>query len=162
MSKALRSACPINLSLELLGDRWTLLVLRDVMFGDMRTFRQLQANSLEGIATNILANRLGRLVEAGLLTRRGDPGHKQKAIYSLTETAIQLVPALALLAGWGSRHLPAGPGFAARAQALEEGGPTMWKAFMAELRHLHLGANAPKRSVRADLHDAYARALGAP
>jgi DNA-binding HxlR family transcriptional regulator len=160
MSKAFRSTCPINLSLELLGDRWSLLVLRDVMFGDARTFRQLQGNSLEGIATNILADRLGRLIEAGLLTRRGDPGHKQKAIYSLTEAAIQLVPALALLAGWGSRHLPAGPGFAARAQALEDGGPIMWEAFMAELRHLHLGAESPKLSIRGHLDEVYAKADG--
>jgi DNA-binding HxlR family transcriptional regulator len=159
MTKTLRSTCPINLSLELLGDRWTLLVLRDIMFGDFRTFRQLQGNSLERIATNILADRLGRLVEAGLLTRRDDPTHKQKAIYSLTETAIQLVPVFAQLAGWGRRHLPAGPGFAERAQALEEGGPALWEAFMAELRHHHLDAEAPEHSVRSVLDQAYKGAI---
>jgi DNA-binding HxlR family transcriptional regulator len=161
MTKTHRSTCPINLSLEILGDRWSLLVLRDIMFGDIRTFRQLQANSLEGIATNILADRLARLVEAGLLTRSADPVHKQKAIYSLTEMAIQLVPALALLAGWGGRHLPAGPAFAARAQALEQGGPALWEAFMAELRHLHLGTELPARSVKAQLDDVYAKASSA-
>jgi DNA-binding HxlR family transcriptional regulator len=59
-----RSGCPINATVEVFGDRWTLLVLRDIVFGDRRYFRELQANS-EGIASNILADRLKRLVEVG-------------------------------------------------------------------------------------------------
>ena len=64
MSGAHRSGCPINLTLEVLGDRWSLIVLRDVMFGNCRRFRELPARSEEGIASNILADRLKRLVEA--------------------------------------------------------------------------------------------------
>lgn len=87
-----RSGCPINLTLETFGDRWGLIILRDIMFGRRRTFRSLLGESIEGIASNILADRLKRLTANGLLSRSGDPGHKQKAIYSLTEKAIELVP----------------------------------------------------------------------
>jgi hypothetical protein len=67
-----RSGCPINATIEVFGDRWSLLVLRDIVFGDRRYFRELQAGSEEGIASNILADRLKRLVELGLLTRQVD------------------------------------------------------------------------------------------
>ena len=134
-----RSGCPINLSLEVFGDRWSLIVLRDMIFGGRRHFRELLTRSEEGIASNILADRLRRLTELGLITRTGDPSHKQKAIYSLTEPAIQLVPIMAHLGAWGRRHLPVTPELAIRAQLLEEGGPPMWEDFMAELREAHLG-----------------------
>jgi DNA-binding HxlR family transcriptional regulator len=150
-----RSGCPINLTLELLGDRWSLIVIRDVMFGNRRHFRELMHQSEEGIASNVLADRLKRLLDAGLLSKRDDPTHRQKAIYSLTDAAIELVPLLAHMGAWGRRHAPASPELAIRAQLLEEGGPRMWNAFMAELRGLHLGAPAPKRSVLAELQAAY-------
>ena len=86
-----RSGCPINLTLEVLGDRWSLIVIRDVMFGNRRRYRELLTRSEEGIASNVLADRLKRLVAAGLLSRKDDPGHKQSAIYSLTEPAIGAV-----------------------------------------------------------------------
>lgn len=157
-----RSGCPINLTLEVLGDRWSLIVLRDIMFGDRRHFRELLGGSEEGIASNILADRLRRLVEAGLLSRRGDPTHRQKAIYRLTEPAIQLVPLLVQMGAWGRRHLPVSAALSARAALLEDGGPAMWDAFMAELRHLHLGARRPRRSVLGELRTAFeeARARG--
>lgn len=154
-----RSGCPINLSVEVLGDRWSLVVLRDIMFGNFRTYGELHANSLEGIATNILANRLKRLMEEGLVTASADPTHKQRTIYNLTEMAIALVPVMAQLGAWGSRFLPASPQLSARAIALAEGGPQLWDAFTAELRYLHLGAPRPPRSVLAELDAAY-RAAG--
>ena len=150
-----RSGCPINLTLEMLGDRWSLIVIRDVMFGNRRHFRELLNRSEEGIASNILADRLKRLVEAGLLTRQDDPTHKQKAIYSLAEPAIQLVPLLAQMGAWGRRHTPASEELSIRAQLLEEGGPPMWEAFMAELRARHLGAEASGASVLERLQAAY-------
>jgi len=71
-----RSGCAINAAVEVIGDRWSLLVLRDVMFGNRRHFRVLQERSEEGIASNILADRLGRLVAEGLLTRaQVEPHH---------------------------------------------------------------------------------------
>jgi DNA-binding HxlR family transcriptional regulator len=150
-----RSGCPINLTLETLGDRWSLIVIRDVMFGNRRHYGDLLRFSEEGIASNILADRLARLVGAGLLSRTADPSHKQKAIYSLTEPSIELVPLLAQMGAWGRRHTPASKELSIRAQLLEEGGERMWKAFMAELRSIHLGAPAPRRSVIAELQAAF-------
>jgi len=155
-----RSGCPINLTLEILGDRWSLIVIRDVMFGNRRHYRELLNSSEEGIASNILADRLKRLVDAGLLSRRDDPNHKQKAIYSLTEPAIQLVPLLAQMGAWGRRHTAASEALSIRAQLLEEGGEPMWEAFMTELRSLHLGTPSPERSVIAELQAAFERVSG--
>ena len=150
-----RSGCPINLTLEMLGDRWSLLVIRDMMFGNRRHFRELLGQSEEGIASNILADRLKRLMAAGMITRADDPSHKQKAIYSLTEAAIELVPMFAQMGAWGRRHRPVSEELSIRAQLLEEGGPPMWAAFMEELRADHLGAPRPARSVRGELQAAY-------
>jgi DNA-binding HxlR family transcriptional regulator len=154
-----RSGCPINLTLEVLGDRWSLIVIRDIMFGNRRHFRQLMTLSDEGIASNVLADRLKQLLKAGLLSKSDNPAHRQKAVYSLTEAAIELVPLLAHMGGWGRRHMPATPELSIRAQLLEEGGQPMWEAFMAEFRSLHLGAPAPERSVLAELRAAFAAAL---
>src|SRR5687768_18302228 len=89
---AVKSGCAINLATEVIGDRWSLVVLRDMMFGNYRHFRELLSNNMEGIASNILASRLKHLQEMGLITCAQDPSHKQKLIYSLSEPAIQLVP----------------------------------------------------------------------
>ena len=156
-----RSGCPINLTLEVLGDHWSLIVIRDVMFGNRRSYGELLEGSEEGIATNILATRLRSLVKAGLLSRRPDPSHRQKVTYSLTEASIELVPLLAEMGAWGRRHTPVSRELSVRAELLEKGGPPMWKAFMAELRALHLGTPMPKRSVIAELRAAYQRALKA-
>jgi DNA-binding HxlR family transcriptional regulator len=152
-----RSGCPINLALEVLGDRWSLIVIRDIMFGNRRHFRELLTRSEEGIASNILAARLKRLVEAGLLSRSDDPDHRQKGIYSLTEKAIQLVPVLVQLGAWGRRHLPTSPELAIRQQLMEEGGPPLWSAFADELRHIHLETPLPegRESVIARLQAAF-------
>jgi DNA-binding HxlR family transcriptional regulator len=115
-----------------------------MMFGNRRHFRELLAKSEEGIASNILAARLKRLTETGLVTRADDPTHKQKAIYSLTERAIQLVLLLAHMGAWGRRHLPVTDELAIRAQLLEEGGPDLWNDFMDELRETHLGMKRSK------------------
>jgi DNA-binding HxlR family transcriptional regulator len=158
-----RSDCPINLAIEVLGDRWSLVVLRDVMFGNRHHFRELLAGSQEGIASNILADRLKRLLAAGLIGKADDPSHRQKAIYSLTEKAIQLVPLFAHMGAWGRRHLPVTHELSVRAQLLEEGGPDLWADFMDELRAVHLGAPAPAGpSVSERLAAAYEEARGAP
>ena len=137
-----RSGCPINLTLEMLGDRWSLILIRDIMFGNRRHYRELLSLSEEGIASNILADRMKRLVETGLLSRRDDPTHKQKAIYSLTEPAIQLVPLLAHMGAWGRRHTPASHELSVRAELLEKGGEPMWEAFMADAQHTSWRAGA--------------------
>ena len=157
MKESQRSGCPINLSLEVIGDKWSLLVIRDMMFGNRRHFSELLTNSDEGIASNILADRLQRLVDAGLVSRAADPTHKQKVVYSLTEPAIQLVPVMAALGSWGRRHLPVSRELSIRAELLENGGPELWDAFMDELRELHLGIDRGPgaRSVLAELTDSY-------
>lgn len=159
MRKTGRSGCPINLTLEQLGDRWSLIVIRDVMFGNRRSYGELLAQSEEGIASNILAERLKRLTALGLLSRRSDPEHRQKGIYSLTEASIQLVPLLAQMGAWGRRHTRPSIELSVRAELLEKGGPALWRGFMAELRHLHLGARRPRRSVFGELQAAYEKAL---
>ncbi len=147
MSDEQRSGCPINLALEVFGDRWTLLVVRDLMFGGKRHYREF-LHSDEGISSNILADRLNMLVEQGIVTRTGDPTHKQKAIYSLTETGIALLPVLIQMGIWGRKHRPATPELARVSAWLEKGGPTLWAEVAAELRRTHLGAPATVKTTR--------------
>lgn len=158
MNEEHRSGCPINLSLEVFGDKWSLLIIRDMIFGGKRHFREL-LRSQEGISSNILADRLKMLVQIGMLTKADDPSHKQKAIYSLTEMAISLVPVLAQLGAWGRVWLPVSEELSIRAKLLEEGGPAMWEAFMNELREEHLRIVADTKrdapGVRAQLQTAY-------
>lgn len=134
-----RSGCPINLAIELIGDRWTLLILRDIVFANRRHFRELLRGSDEGITSSVLADRLDRLVDAGILTRADDPTHKQKAVYSLTSSGIDLVPVLAAIGNWGVAHCPADPHKSAAARELHYDMPESWAALMTQLcaDHLH-------------------------
>ena len=133
-----RSGCPINAAVEVLGDRWSLLVLRDVIFGDRRYFRALLTGSTEGIATNILADRLVRLVEAGILTR-GTAARGQRARYSLTEAGIQTLPIICAIGNWGLDWRPGSPQLRNRHQFMREEGPAFIEELMDELRVRHLG-----------------------
>ncbi|QOF70174.1 helix-turn-helix domain-containing protein [Aminobacter sp. NyZ550] len=160
MNQQHRSGCPINLTLEVVGDKWSLIVLRDMMFGNRRHFRELLTQSEEGIASNILADRLRRLLDDGLISKADDPSHKQKAIYSLTEMAIELLPVFAQIAAWGRKWLPVSEELSIRAELLEKGGPEMWERFMEELRTDHLGeplseAGQQRLPVRLELQAAY-------
>jgi DNA-binding HxlR family transcriptional regulator len=132
-----RSLCPINLALEVFGDRWTLLIVRDLMFAGKRHFREL-LHSDERIASNILADRLNLLVAHGIVSRSGDPTHKQKAIYRLTEKGIQLLPILAQIGIWSRRYRPVSKELGATAAELEHGGPELWQQLMANMRATHL------------------------
>ena len=141
----------------MIGDTWTLLIIRDLMFGDARHFREL-LRSEEGISTNILADRLRKLVALGMISAADDPTHKQKTVYSLTEMGIALVPVLVQLGAWGHRFLPASEELSIRIEVLERGGPAMCERFMAELRERHLGRPAePRRgpTVHEQLEAAY-------
>src|SRR6266702_2109154 len=144
LAEPARSGCPINAAVEAFGDSWSLLVLRDVMFGNRRYFRELLAGSEEGIASNILADRLKRLVSAGLLTRE-DAGPGRRAAYSLTEASIQLVPVFAQLGEWGLHHRPTTKRLRVRAELLAAGGPELWREYMAELRTIHFTHQYPRR-----------------
>ncbi|MBP2705987.1 helix-turn-helix transcriptional regulator [Microbispora sp. RL4-1S] len=156
-----RSGCAINAAVEALGDRWSLIVLRDVIFGGRRHFRDLLANSEEGIASNILSSRLKALVAGGLLTHE-DAGRGRRGTYSLTEAGIQTVPIMAALGSWGLRHRPTTLELGVRARLMEEGGPPLWEDLMDELREAHLGIPRPDTGrPRASqlLQEAYERVL---
>jgi DNA-binding HxlR family transcriptional regulator len=141
MSDGHRSLCPINLALEIFGDRWTLLIVRDLMFAGKRHFREL-LRSDERISSNILADRLSMLVEQGIVTRVDDPSHKQKAVYSLTEMGIALLPVLAQIGIWSRKHRPVSEQLGATAALLERGGSALWEQLMEELRNTHLRRSA--------------------
>ncbi|HEU5451572.1 MAG TPA: helix-turn-helix domain-containing protein, partial [Terriglobales bacterium] len=98
-----RSGCPVSASLEVLGDRWSLLIVRDLMVRGFRRFKEFQQSG-EGIATNILAGRLRRLQQAGIVTAEVDDEDARAVNYRLTEKGIDLAPALLELLIWGSRH----------------------------------------------------------
>jgi DNA-binding HxlR family transcriptional regulator len=98
-----RSDCPVSISLEIFGDRWSLLIIRDLMVRGYRTFKEFQAAG-EGIATNILADRLRKLEAAGIITAGIEKTDGRKVNYRLTEKGIDLAPVLLELLIWGARH----------------------------------------------------------
>lgn len=95
--------CPISLALELLGDPWTLLVIRDLMFKGRHTFAQLLDGG-EGIASNILSERLARLETAGIVIKRADPSDGRRFIYRLDDKGVALAPVLVELVLWSAEH----------------------------------------------------------
>ena len=135
MSGTNKSDCPINLSLELLGDRWTLLVLRDIVFAGKMHFGEFM-QSAEGISSRTLADRLQMLQDEGILTRHDDPGHKLKGVYRLTPAGIDLLPVLLHLGAWGTRHRNADPALGRNANAVLAGGA---KAIARMQQQLMLG-----------------------
>src|SRR2546428_1501996 len=98
-----RSECPLNASVELLGDRWSLLIIRDMMLRGFRTYKEF-LECYEGIATNILADRLRKLVAYGIVTTELDPSDGRKVIYLLTEKGIDLAPVLTEMVLWAAAH----------------------------------------------------------
>ena len=98
-----RSGCPISIALELLGDAWSLLIVRDLMFKGRRTFNEFLAGG-EGIATNILAVRLRRLEASGIVEKHADPADRRRSLYRLTHKGICLAPVLVELVVWSATH----------------------------------------------------------
>ena len=135
-----RSTCPINASLELLGDRWSLLIVRDLLFAGLQSYKDFLGGE-EGIATNILANRLASLQEAGLITSVRAPEDGRKLVYRLTTKGFDLAPALLELGRWAVKH-EAG---VRRPEPLR-----LWEAdrdgFLGQLRKERLGQVASTRA----------------
>lgn len=100
---ARRSGCPISVALELLGDSWSLLVVRDLMFKGRRTFQEFLTAG-EGIASNILTDRLSKLEAHGIVVKRRDADDARRFIYRLTEKGIDLAPVLVEVVVWAARH----------------------------------------------------------
>ena len=107
-----RSDCPISTALDIFGDKWSLLVIRDVMFKGLNTYGDLLKGG-EGIATNILADRLALLECAGILSRTPHPDSKAKVLYRLTPKGTDLVPILAAIIAWSVKHYKVHPRAAA-------------------------------------------------
>jgi len=98
-----RSGCPLNASVEMLGDRWSLLIIRDMMLRGFRTYKEF-LDSFEGIATNILADRLRSLEAHGIIAAAQDPSDRRKRIYRLTSKGIDLAPVLTEMVLWAAAH----------------------------------------------------------
>ena len=98
-----RSECPLNASVEMLGDRWSLLIIRDMMLQGARTYKTF-LECYESIATNILADRLRKLVAYGIITTEPDPADGRKVIYLLTQKGIDLAPVLTEMVLWAAAH----------------------------------------------------------
>ncbi len=99
--KSLRSHCPVNFALEAFGDMWSLLILRDIIFWGKHSFKEFQ-ESKEGIATNILANRLSKLVSSGILVKSVDAVDSRRSIYNLSKKGLDLIPMLCEMSAWST------------------------------------------------------------
>jgi len=138
MVKEPRSGCSINLALEVFGDKWTLLIIRDIMLGNKRHFREM-LKSDEKISSNILTNRLNKLEMQGILKKQPDATHKQKYIYNLTEKGIDLLPVIITMAQWSLQHEVVNEESSKHTQALINGGEALMEKFIKDLREEHLG-----------------------
>jgi len=127
-----RSDCPIARALDFVGDKWTLVVLRDIIMARRRYFQELLAGN-EAIASNILASRLKQLEAAGMITRRRDPAQARRVIYEPTGKALDLLPVMIELIRWGMKHDPSAtaPAHLMRRLAEDRDG------FIADMRALH-------------------------
>jgi DNA-binding HxlR family transcriptional regulator len=118
-----KSHCPVNVALETLGDPWTLLVVRDVVFHGKHTFGEFLA-SAERITTSVLADRLASLVAAGILTKHPSSTDRRKEYYQLTEKGLGLIPVLVEMANWSLDHdplVPANPHWLEKVRSDREG-----------------------------------------
>jgi len=97
------TGCPIAFALDILGDKWSLLIVRDMLFKGKRNYIEF-LESGEKIATNVLADRLKRLEANGVIVRNDDPGNRKKVIYSLTDKGMDLLPMLLEMISWGAKY----------------------------------------------------------
>jgi DNA-binding HxlR family transcriptional regulator len=125
-----RSGCPLNASVEMLGDRWSLLILRDMMMRGCKTFKEFLGSD-EGIATNVLTDRLRRLESDGIIAAKRDPRDGRKLTYSLTAKGIDLAPVLTEMVLWAARHEETGN------KALVELMQKDKEGFLAQVRQGH-------------------------
>jgi len=133
-----RSGCPLNASVEMLGDRWSLLIIRDMMLRGFCTYKEF-LECYEGIATNILADRLHKLVSYGIITSARDRSDGRKLIYSLTEKGIDLAPVLTEMVLWASAHEETGNQVLVRQMKEDK------QKFLAGVRQRWAGRASPTR-----------------
>lgn len=104
MNQKHRSTCPISSALDIIGDKWSLLIIRDMMFSGKKTYTEF-VNSSEKISTDILSNRLLKLVELGLISKGKMEGNKKTNIYKLTQKGRELLPIILEIAQWSDKNL---------------------------------------------------------
>lgn len=135
--KELKSSCPINQYLEVFGDKWTLLIIRDIMFDGKRYFNEIRESD-EKIASNILTDRLNKLEESGIVIKTKDAKHKQKNIYTLTKVGIDLMPIMIAMSEWSLNHRKVSEKDRAHVSELIKGGEDlqdkMSKALLKEFK----------------------------
>ncbi|PHZ84489.1 winged helix-turn-helix transcriptional regulator [Paremcibacter congregatus] len=105
MDQKRRSYCPVTFALDVIGDKWSLLILRDILLMEKRFYHEF-AQSKEGISTNILANRLSRLEGAGIVTKERDSADKKRFIYRPTEKGLDLLPVVMAMVQWSLKYDP--------------------------------------------------------
>jgi len=102
-----RSTCPINYSVEIFGDKWMLLILRDIMFNGKNSFLEFRASS-EKISSAVLTEKLNTLLSEGIVSKVTSPKNASKFLYLITDKGIELVPVMMEFLDWGSRYNPEG------------------------------------------------------
>ena len=138
ISSKTQSYCPIAACAEVMADRWSIIILRDIAICNKRTFRSILANNNERISSGALAGRLKRLTDIGLLYFKDDPAHSQRKIYCLSPAAIDLVPILLDMSAWAMKHTSPSMEPIALPSGMDRPQSQYSKELMDRLRSLHL------------------------
>jgi DNA-binding HxlR family transcriptional regulator len=128
-----RSTCPISTALDIFGDKWSLLIIRDLVFNEKSTYGEF-LNSEEKIATNILADRLALLEAGGIISKHNHPEHKLKVLYKLTQKGLELTPVLIEIIAWSEKHHEVHPYAKQFAQQIRKDKEGVIKGVMEGLR----------------------------
>jgi len=131
-----RSDCPISSALDIVGDKWSLLIVRDIMMNGKNTYNEF-LKSAEKIATNVLADRLVMLETTGIITKEEHPDSKAKIYYKLTEKGIDLLPVLIELILWSDEHLPVSEASIAYGKALKKDKAAITRQMMAAFKKVN-------------------------
>lgn len=132
-----RSSCPVSCSLDIWGDKWSLLIVRDLMFFNRNTYSDF-LNSGEKIATNILASRLVTLEENGIITKSAHPDSKAKVMYRLTEKGIELLPLMIEIQLWAEKFFQLSPGRKTVLNEIKRDKAGFIRSKKRELKKIHL------------------------
>ncbi|KQC01185.1 helix-turn-helix domain-containing protein [Pedobacter sp. Hv1] len=128
-----RSGCPISSALDIIGDKWSLLIIRDIMMNGKNTYNEF-LKSKEKIATNVLADRLVMLESVGILVKEEHPESKAKILYRLTHKGIDLLPVLVELILWSDAYLPVDPDALAYGKVLKKEKEAIIKRLTASMK----------------------------
>ena len=128
-----RSDCPISSALDIVGDKWSLLIIRDILLKGKNTYNEF-LNAEEKIATNVLADRLAMLEEFGILLKEEHPESKAKYFYRLTKQGVDLLPVLVEMILWSEKYLKVSPMAKAFAKAVKKNRNAVVKNILSELK----------------------------